>query len=132
MLKRVVQAAFLPQGLRTLWLFVFCQQPAQSHHLSLYQGTNTSTSNNLFPRSETFDQPDYPHTRSYLKNHAYLGGGHKTEKHNETVLGNHPVCPNLCYSLGARQDHISLEDSLGQYVSKTITSLAVDDVMPMH
>lgn len=66
-------------------------------------------------------------------NYVYVRGGHETEKHNETVLGNHPVCPSLHHSLGARQDHhISLEDSLGQYVSKTITSLAVDDVMPMH
>lgn len=59
--------------------------------------------------------------------------GHKTKERNGAMLGNHPGCPNLCCSLGTQQDqHISLEDSLGQYVSKPITSLAGGDVMPVH
>lgn len=65
-------------------------------------------------------------------NRAYLRA-HKTEQNDETMLGSHPVCPNLCYTIRAGQDHhISLEGSLGQYMARTIPSLAVDDVMPMH
>lgn len=61
--------------------------------------------NNLFPRSETFNQADWPHTCGCLMNCDCLRGGHKAEKHSDTELGNHGVCPNWRYSSGARQDH---------------------------
>jgi len=109
-----------------------------SHQLShiippyKYQGTNIPIFNPLSPRSETFAQPDQPRTRSYLTNRAYLGAGREPEQRNGTVPGAHPIRPNSRCSPGARQDPISSEDSLGQYTSKTIASLAVDDVMAVH
>lgn len=90
----IAQAAFLP--LRTLWLLISCQQPAQSHHIHWYQQTDMSTAKkqNLWPTRLTI------HTGLFKELCLSPRGQHK-----EPMLRNQPRWPNLCCSTGAGQDH---------------------------
>lgn len=57
-LKHSAKAALLPQGLGTLWLFTLCSATSS---LSV-PGHWYTHFHNLFPRSDTFNQPDWAHT----------------------------------------------------------------------
>lgn len=106
------------------WELFGCSHSAQPHHLSLCQGTDTPifiiSSREVIPLTSQTE-----HTRAAAEwIVGSLRGGH-----SDTVLGNHARTGVIPHEHGSIT---TLEDSLGQYVSKPIPSLAVGDVMAVH